>query len=77
MIFKKNRNLYMVPLCILVYILSEANIEILLNKSVMGWDIFLSPFQSLVSYTIVEKVTKTFLCLDFLCLTPNSIENKK
>lgn len=67
----------MVPLCILVYILSEANIEILLNKSVMGWDIFLSPVQSLVSYTIVEKVTETFLCLDFLCLTPNSIENKK
>lgn len=69
----------MVQLCILTYILSDASIEILFNKSVMRWELrhFFILIIGFLFYTIVEKVIETFLSLDFLDIIPNSTDNTK
>ena len=62
----------MVPLCILMCFLSEANMEALLSESIMVWELRHISFFILIIrflfYTIVEKVIETFLSLNFLYL---------
>lgn len=52
----------MIPLCILAYFLSEANMEILLSESIEEWELRCISFSILIIgfllYSVVKKVTR-------------------